>query len=211
MAQFFRYKNVISKLKDMKKVILSVLVFVVTQTLLGQETVKSEGNFGIKGGLNYSTVTKGDFDEGPDPRTSFYVGFYGEIPLVENVFSIQPEFIYSRQGFENNFTLLGDNYKTIYKIDYINMPILAKIYLGKTLAIEAGPQFGIKVNENIETDDSSTETNDVNSFDTALAAGISLNFESVFLSGRYTYSLNEVVKDSNAKNSVFQIGIGFKF
>jgi hypothetical protein len=196
----------------MKKVILSVVVFILSQTLLGQETnTKSGGNFGIKGGLNYSTVTQGDFDEGPDPRTSFNIGFFGEIPLIENVFSIQPEFIYSRQGFENNYTILGSNYKTTYKIDYINMPILAKIYLGKTFAIEAGPQFGLKINENIETDDTSTDRNDVNSFDTALAAGISLNFDDMFVSGRYTYSLNEVVKDSNAKNSVFQVGIGFKF
>lgn len=211
MAQFFRSKSVIIKLINMKRVILSVVVFIISQTLLGQETAKSDSNFGIKGGLNYSTVTKGDFDEGPDPRTSFYVGFFGEIPLVENVFSIQPEFIYSRQGFENNFTILGTNYKTTYKIDYINVPILAKIYLGKTFAIEAGPQFGLKINENVESDDSSSDRNDVNSFDTAIAGGISLNFESMFISGRYTYSLNEVVKDSNAKNSVFQVGIGFKF
>jgi len=196
----------------MKKAILSVVVFILSQTLLGQETTtKSESNFGVKGGLNYATVTQGDFDEGPDPRTSFHIGFFGEIPIVTNVFSIQPEFIYSRQGFENNFNLLGTNYKTIYEIDYINMPILAKIYLGKTLALEAGPQFGLKINESIETDNSSSETNEVNAFDTALAAGISLNFDSVFLFGRYTYSLNEVVKNSDAKNSVFQVGIGFKF
>lgn len=195
----------------MKKVILSVLFLIVTQSLLSQENSNNDGSFGIKGGLNYSTVTKGDFDEGLDPRTSFYLGFFGEIPLVENVFSIQPEFIYSRQGFENNFSLLGNNYKTTYKIDYINMPILAKIYLGDVFAIEAGPQFGLKINENIESDNSTTETNDVNSFDTALAGGISLNFDDIFISGRYTYSLNEVVKDSNAKNSVFQVGLGFKF
>ncbi len=195
----------------MKKVILSVIIFMASQTLIGQETTKSEGNFGIKGGLNYSTVTQGDFDEGLDPRTSFYVGFFGEIPLIDDIFSIQPEFIYSRQGFENNFSFLGTNYKTIYKIDYINMPILAKLYLGKTLALEAGPQFGLKINENIESDNSSTETDDVNAFDTALAGGISLNFDSVIISGRYTYSLNEVVKNSDAKNSVFQVGIGFKF
>ena len=91
------------------------------------------------------------------------------------------------------------------------MPILAKLYIGKTLALEAGPQFGLKINENIESDNSSTETNDVNAFDTALSGGISLNFDAVFISGRYTYSLNEVVKDSDAKNSVFQVGIGFKF
>ncbi|MFY8068639.1 MAG: porin family protein [Flavobacterium sp.] len=195
----------------MKKVILSVVIFMASQALIGQESTKSEGSFGIKGGLNYSTVTQGNFDEGLDPRTSFHIGFFGEIPLIDNVFSIQPEFIYSRQGFENNFSFLGTNYKTTYKIDYINMPILAKLYLGKTLALEAGPQFGLKINENIESDNSSTETNDVNAFDTALAGGISLNFDAVFISGRYTYSLNEVVKDSDAKNSVFQVGIGFKF
>lgn len=195
----------------MKKVILSVVIFMASQALIGQESTKSEGSFGIKGGLNYSTVTQGNFDEGLDPRTSFHIGFFGEIPLIDNVFSIQPEFIYSRQGFENNFSFLGTNYKTTYKIDYINMPILAKLYIGKTLALEAGPQFGLKINENIESDNSSTETNDVNAFDTALAGGISLNFDAVFISGRYTYSLNEVVKDSDAKNSVFQVGIGFKF
>lgn len=195
----------------MKKVILLVLVFIGTQNVIGQEKTKSEGSFGIKGGLNYSTVTQGDFDEGPDPRTSFHIGFFSEIPLIDKVFSIQPEFIYSRQGFENNFTILGNNYKTTYKIDYINVPVLAKIYLGETFAIEAGPQFGLKINENVETDNSTSETNDVNAFDTALAAGVSLNFDSVFISGRYTYSLNEVVKDSNAKNSVFQVGLGFKF
>ena len=60
----------------MKKVILSVVVFIISQTLLGQETTtKSESNFGIKGGLNYSTVTQGDFDEGSDPRTSFTLDF----------------------------------------------------------------------------------------------------------------------------------------
>ena len=195
----------------MKKVILSVVIFMASQALIGQESTKSEGSFGIKGGLNYSTVTQGNFDEGLDPRTSFHIGFFGEIPLIDNVFSIQPEFIYSRQGFENNFSFLGTNYKTTYKIDYINMPILAKLYIGKTLALEAGPQFGLKINENIESDNSSTETNDVNAFDTALSGGISLNFDAVFISGRYTYSLNEVVKDSDAKNSVFQVGIGFKF
>lgn len=194
----------------MKKAFVLVIIAFTGMQLSAQETTKKDGDFGIKGGLNYSTVTKGDFDEGPDPRTSFHIGFFGEIPLIDNVFSIQPEFIYSRQGFENNFTFLGNNYKTTYKIDYINMPILAKIYLGKTLSIEAGPQFGLKINENIETNNSSAESNDVKAFDTALAAGVSLNFEGMFISGRYTYSLNEVVENSNAKNSVFQIGIGFK-
>ncbi|MEW5675099.1 porin family protein [Flavobacterium enshiense] len=182
----------------------------VTTTVSAQE--KNGSSFGIKGGLNYSTITKGDFDEGPDPRTSFHIGFVGEIPLINNVLAIQPEVLYSRQGFEINQNILGTNYETQYKLDYINMPVLAKIYLGKAFSIEAGPQFGLKIGEKYESDNSVTETNDVNNLDTAIAAGLSFNFNSgLFLTGRYTQSLNEVVKDSGSKNQVFQAGLGFKF
>lgn len=166
---------------------------------------------GIKGGLNYSTITSGDFSEGADPRASYYVGFFGEIPIINRVFSIQPEIIYSRQGFETNYTFLGRNYNEEYRIDYINIPVLAKIHIGKVFAIEGGPQFGFKINEKIKTENNSTPNNDINSFDTALAGGISFGFDNFLISGRYTYSLNEVVKNSDAKNSVFQVGVGFIF
>ncbi|MGX7666876.1 porin family protein [Flavobacterium pedocola] len=188
------------------------LVLFVSALGQAQDKNPSNSSFGIKGGLNYSTITKGDFDEGPDPRTSFHIGFVGEIPIVDNVFAIQPEVLYSRQGFEINQTVLGTNYETQYKLDYINVPVLAKIYLGRAFSIEAGPQFGLKVGEKYENEDSSVETNDVNDFDTAIAAGVSLNFPGgLFLTGRFTQSFNEVIKDSGSKNQVFQAGLGFKF
>ncbi|WP_313804599.1 porin family protein [Flavobacterium sp.] len=194
------------------KFLFAGIILTTTATLTAQDKNSGNSSFGIKGGLNYSTITKGDFDEGPDPRTSFYLGFVGEIPVVENVFSIQPEVLYSRQGFEVNQTILGTNYKTEYKLDYINVPVLAKIHLGKVFSIEAGPQFGLKISEKYENEDSSIETDDVNEFDTALAAGVSLNFDGgFFISGRFTQSLNEVVKDSGSKNQVIQAGVGFKF
>ncbi|CAM4418997.1 porin family protein [Flavobacterium terrigena] len=196
----------------MKNVILLLTSFI-SVTAFSQEEVKSssDARFGIKGGLNYSTVTKGDFEEGLDPRTSFYIGFVSEIPLVGRILHLQPEMIYSRQGFESNYSFLGENYNDVYQVDYINIPVLLKLYAGNTLSFEFGPQFGLKVNEKIVRNDSEVEENDINSFDTALAGGVSLNFDKFFLSGRYTYSLNEIIKDSNSKNSVFQIGGGFRF
>lgn len=192
--------------------LLAGLVLSAATTATAQDKGKTGSSFGIKGGLNYATITKGDFNEGPDPRTSFHLGFVGEIPVVENVFAIQPEVLYSRQGFEINQTILGVNYQTDYKLDYINVPVLAKIYLGKALSIEAGPQFGLKISEKYENDDSSIETNEVNEFDTAIAAGLSFNFSGgIFITGRFTQSLNEVVKDSGSKNQVFQAGLGVKF
>lgn len=196
----------------MKKVILFVTAFISLASFSQEETKSaSDAKFGFKGGLNYSTVTKGNFEEGLDPRTSFYLGFVGEIPLAANVIYLQPEMVYSRQGFENNYTFLGSNYTEEYQIDYMNFPILLKMYLGNTIAIEAGPQFGLKINERVVDNNSEVDRNDINAFDTALAGGVSLNFDDFFLSGRYTYSFNEIIKDSNSKNSVFQIGVGFKF
>ena len=196
----------------MKKVILLLTSFF-SVTAFSQEEVKSssDAKFGIKGGLNYATVTKGDFEDGLDPRTSFYIGFVSEIPLVANAISLQPEMLYSRQGFENNFVLLGTDYKEEYQVDYINIPVLLKLHVGKTLSFEVGPQFGLKINEKVVRNNSEVEVDNINAFDTALAGGVSLNFKEFFISGRYTYSLNEIIEDSNSKNSVFQIGAGFRF
>ncbi|MES2863532.1 MAG: porin family protein [Bacteroidota bacterium] len=196
----------------MKKVILLLTAFISVTAFSQEETKSSSGaKFGIKGGLNYSTVTKGDFEEGLDPRTSFHIGFVGEIPLVGNSLALQPEILYSRQGFENNFVFLGTNYKDEYQIDYINVPILLKLYAGNVLSFEVGPQFGLKINEKVVSNNSEVERDGINEFDTALAGGVTLNFSEFFLTGRYTYSLNEIIEDSNSKNSVFQIGAGFRF
>ncbi|KIX22099.1 hypothetical protein SY27_05385 [Flavobacterium sp. 316] len=181
------------------------------QSSVSSPSSDNKGTYGIKGGLNFSTITKGNFDEGADPRTSYYIGFFSEIPLINKVLSLQPEVLYSRQGFETNFRLLGTNYKQEYRIDYINVPVLAKIHLGRVLAVEAGPQFGFKINEKIKSENSTSTNDDVNSFDTALAAGLSLKIDDFLISGRYTYSFNEVIKNTDSKNSVFQIGIGFYF
>ncbi|MES2812085.1 MAG: porin family protein [Bacteroidota bacterium] len=195
------------------KILLSGFLFIFFSTsVLAQDNSSSESTFGIKGGLNYSTVSKGNFDEGPDPRTSFHIGFVGEVPLVPKVFSLQPEMLYSRQGFENTVQpIVGSSYKVTYKVDYLNLPILAKLHLGKVFSIEAGPQFGFKVSEKVETDNNDAiPEDDVNNFDTAIAGGVSCNFNGTFINARFTQSLNEVVKDSGSKNMVFQIGIGFK-
>lgn len=196
----------------MKKVILLLTSFI-SAMAFSQEVSRnaSDARFGFKGGLNYSTVTKGDFEEGLNPRTSFHIGFVSEIPLLGKVIYLQPEMLYSRQGFESNYVFLGTNFTEEYQVDYINAPILLKLYLGNTLSFEVGPQFGLKINEKVVRNNSEVEVDNINEFDTALAAGATLNFDRFFLSGRYTHSLNEIIEDSNSKNSVFQIGVGFKF
>lgn len=196
-------------MKTLRLLLASIVFTAVSTTAIAQD---SKNSISIKGGLNYTTITKGDFEEGPDPRASFHIGLAGEISLIPKVFSIQPEAIYSRQGFEYD-NLFGNRMQ--YKLDYINFPVLAKVYIIKELSIEAGPQFGLKVSEKVDykgENNTPPQENNYNNFDTALAGGLSFNFSNgVFLTARYTQSLNEVIKDTGAKNKVFQAGIGFKF
>lgn len=195
-------------MKTVRLLLAGTFLLAVSLTATAQD---SGSKIGIKGGLNYSTVTQGKFEEGPDPRTGFHLGLVGEIPLAK-IFAIQPEILYSRQGFEYD-NLLGDRMQ--YKLDYINVPVLAKVYLFKGLSLEAGPQFGFKISEKVDykgENNAPPEEDNYNSFDTALAGGLSFNFPGgFFITGRYTQSLNEVIKDSDAKNKVFQAGVGFKF
>jgi len=170
--------------------------------------------FSAKGGFNFATATKGAGENPPDARTSIYLGGAVEIPVVKNIFSAQAEVLYSRQGFERNYSYLGEEYQTLYKLDYINIPLLAKYYVLKGFSLEAGPQFSFLINDKIgnSLDDEERKNEEINNFDMGLAAGITFQFNSgLFINGRYNHGFKEIFKDSEGKNMVIQFGLGYKF
>lgn len=170
---------------------------------------------GIKAGLNFATVSQGNLKKAPDARSGFYIGIIYELPIIDDVFSVQPEILYSQQGFEKKYTYLGERHTSSYKVDYINIPIVARYYVVRGFSLEVGPQFSYKLNENInkeETDTEFTDSNEINDFDFGIIAGLTFQFESgFFVSGRYNRSFTEIIKESKAKNTVIQLGIGYKF
>ncbi|MCM4161190.1 PorT family protein [Antarcticibacterium flavum] len=209
----------------MKKslLLIAIALFGFT-TMQAQEYVM----FGAKGGVNFSTFS-GDgvnaFND-PDGRTSFHLGLIAEIPLSER-FSIQPEVLYSGQGYDiadrNNANDIE------YQLDYINVPVIAKVYLTEGLALEAGPQVGFLVNSEIDGNPSSTndefsvslDEEQFNTVDFSVALGASYKFRGgFFVNGRYNIGLTDIYDDSfrnnifsgaDAKHSVIQAGIGFMF
>ena len=173
-------------------------------------------SFGVKGGVNFATITGDDF-ESPDSRTSFHVGVLAEFPLAD-IFSIQAEALYSGQGFKTNIDggLLGGDGDIEYQLDYINVPVLAKVYIIEGLSVEVGPQFSFKVNEEFDADPSDDpgdyDLDEAEDFEFGAAAGLTFQTDmGLFASGRYNIGLTDIIKDVDAKNSVFQIGIGYKF
>lgn len=166
-------------------------------------------SFGIKGGVNLATVTGSDFDS-PDSRTSFHVGLVGEVPIAD-ILSIQAEVLYSGQGFD--FRPLPGGDKAEFQLDYINVPVLAKVYVFKGLSLEVGPQFGFLVNEKIDfKSGNDIDLDDAKKFDFGVAGGLTFQTDmGLFASGRYVYGVTNIYDDVNIKNSVFQIGLGYKF
>ena len=156
---------------------------------------------GVRAGLNIATVTGDGFGD-TKPLTGFYAGVFKEITIVPELFFLQPELQYSMQGFKSE--------DTNYSIGYINIPVLAKVYIMKTISLEAGPQIGFKINDNFP--EVAGEETKIETFDTALVGGLGFNFPmGLSLNARYALGLSEIVKDSDAKNQVIQLGAAFKF
>ena len=106
-----------------------------------------------------------------------------------------------------------------WKLDYLNIPIVANFYVWKGLAIKAGLQPGFKLSSKEEGELGGKRTtfnldDEVNNFDVAVPLGISYDFGHLVLDARYTIGLKRILKDKSdldCKNITFQIGLGYKF
>ncbi len=193
----------------MKKQILILAIILTSITTFAQTKVQ----FGVRGGLNLSTVVGEDEDfESPDGRASFYGGLVVEAPITGR-FSLQAEAFYSGQGFEISDR---DRDDAQFQVDYIQVPILAKVRIIKGLSAMAGGQLGFKINEEIDNDPfengGDTETDIFEDYDLQLTGGAEYKFDNgFFVQARVAYGVTEIIEDSEVHNFVFSTGIGFMF
>src|SRR5690606_21683544 len=122
-------------------------LFILSATLTTQAQAQ-HSNAGIKGGYNLAAVSF-DGDAKTGQRHGFHIGFYGESFISEST-SIQIEVLYSQQGYE----LRDDSGTFTQKLDYINLPLLLKLYPDDNFFVEVGPQVGLAISHK-ETFDSS--------------------------------------------------------
>lgn len=196
----------------MKKIILTVVMVFTLGFVNAQE--KADMAFGVKGGLNISTITNADVD-GVNSKSlvGFHVGFFGEF-MVSNKFAIQPEVLYSAQGTELEFEgISGD-----LKLDYITIPVMAKYYVADAFSLELGPQIGFLVSAKAKSGGESEDVKDeLKSTDVSLNFGLGYDITQNFMIGaRYSLGLTRlqdelIPGEDESKNSVFQISVGYKF
>ena len=172
----------------MKKLLLMAAVMLSSVGAFAQHAV---GSFTLqpKVGINIANITNnGDYGKA---RVDFAGGLEGEYQATD---------IFSLRGY----TISGDSWKP----SYLNIPVLANVYVVPGLAVKLGVQPGFMVDKD--------DAKDVNTFDLSIPVGLSYEYNNFVLDGRYNWGVTKINKHSlkgadDTRNSVFQITLGYKF
>ena len=197
--------------------------------------------FGIKGGVNYSSVTGGEKNTifgDPDYKTSYHFGVVGLYELDSDGFlGIKPEVLYSSKGYQLNTKFdneLGGTTDLEQKtnINYISVPVLLNINAGP-IFFELGPEAAFLTAVTDETkvdkrdkngnkiDDSKKEfaadKSQFSGFDFGYVAGLGVQLPMGLGIGlRYNGGFMSLLdrKDTvnkNVKNSNFMLSLNYMF
>lgn len=191
----------------MKKFVLILLGI-----LIGLPTLQAQENFriGAKGGVNLANIV-GEGHSG-DLRTSFHLGMLAEIPLSEK-FYFGPEILYSSQGSKNR-----------YKLDYIQIPLMAGYYITEGLIVDVGPQIGFLTSSKVDVlvaGDNIHLKDYLSNFEYGVNFGLGVKLGNGFLfQGRYNLGLANIFDDLKIgfndydyeeTNRVIQFSLGYMF
>lgn len=141
----------------------------------------------------------------------YHLGGYLTIGLGQKL-SIQPEVLFNQ--FETD---TSSRFSSIYqfnkmdniKLNYLSIPILVNYNLGKSIALQAGPQFGILIDQNKNLLQNGREA--FKSGDFSMVGGLQLKLLSFRLYGRYVVGLTDIsnIGDSDKwKSQSVQLGVG---
>ncbi len=177
----------------MKKITLLVVAILISASGFSQKI-----DLGVKAGVNFATLS--DVEGGPSNKTGFQAGIFAALKLGDKI-GVQGDVLYSQQGAEFSATK--------FDITYVNIPIVLKYYVFGGLNIQAGPQFGIVVDDNIKDIEATleAETTDISG---VVGLGYDLPF-GLRVDGRYNIGFTDVIKDVKGKNAVITLAVGYSF
>lgn len=168
---------------------------------------------GIKGGANITKVDGKAFRD--EFKYGYHLGGFAEIGLGGKL-SIQPEVLWNQyqtrvdSSFKNVYqdATSFSNYKDV-KLDYLTIPLLLNYKVGSLLTLQAGPQYGILINQSQNLIENGKDAFKDGEF--SMVGGAVINISKLRLTGRYLVGLNNIsdISDQNKwKNQGFQLSVG---
>ena len=201
----------------MKKLILGIALFG------GLSAANAQIDLGVKGGLNFSTLS-GDskklYDDQTKFRTDFYVGGYANYKVTDQI-SFQPELLYSKQGAG---VKTNNNSNTKIVTHNINIPLMGRYEIMEGLNVEFGPQLGFLVSAKAKSEEGKTDTkvkvtDNFKTFDFGLNFGAGYKVtDELEINARFTKGLSNINNvfpagmNDNYKitNTYFSVGVAYK-
>ncbi len=196
-----------------------VCMLMAAGTAMAQKTF----TFGPKVGVDYTHRWGKNIND--ESALNFQAGVFMEYRF-NSKFAIAPEVVFATHARPKrewkDWWLSEEPTRDItstYQTNYINIPVMFKYYVTKSLSIDLGPQLGLKVYDKCtdKWEDSNGHWDEKynmshRSVDFGLGLGATYNFsEKVFVQLRYTLGLLPLYEDSNARNGNAQLSIGYRF
>ncbi len=176
---------------------------------------------GVRGGLNWSTLTQSDLDF----KAGFYAGAFGNIGLTR-FYSLQPEISFSKQGgqgaihreigYNQNGYPVTEQVSDHVDLHYVSLSLINKFTFMDRFGIQVGPVLDFNTSSNVPLN-SDLDVGVSFGLFFNVAKGLSVEarvkqgFVDVIESGQY-HELEGwyLFEDFNA-NTVFQIGLSYQF
>lgn len=210
-------------MKSNRLMILTALFSLFCLASFGQGPGKKEKvlktKFGLKAGVNLANIKNGQtsLNFSPGMKTDFQAGamlnmHFGKriegSPVGTGKFGIQPELLYSRQGF----TVNGES----INLDFVTLPVMAKYYMTEKFNIGVGPYVGYLLSSAPNSsviDGAQINLSDLKgSIDVGMGAGI--GYETTFglsVEARYNLGMSDMAKNLKWQNNVIAFSLGWLF
>jgi hypothetical protein len=159
-------------------------------------------HFGIEAGEDSASFSGSDASQISSSRTGLIGGAFASLGFGD--LAIQPEVFYIRKGSQTS------DGKGSFEVDYIEVPVLAKFYLGVPVlnpALLIGPYAAFntlaQAQNGIITNPTSTDWGGM--------VGAEISVDALSLSARWEVSLTNVTTDTNIQNRSFDLLLGYSF
>jgi hypothetical protein len=165
---------------------------------------------GIKVGQNLTSVNSVAVDR---HAASYHGGLTFQIGLTDKI-SLVPEVLLSQTKLSTNpsiMDVLGDNSlkPETYHLNYLMIPLLVQVKPFPILALHAGPQYGILIDQSKDGKENAQLAFKQGEF--SFVGGAKVNLGGFFLYGRYVVGLQDISELQNQakwKTTQWQLGLG---
>jgi hypothetical protein len=188
----------------MKTKLLSFIIFLFISSSLFSQGL----SFGIKGGATMGKISGQAFKD--QFTLGYHVGAFATIGSGK--IAIQPEVLFSQVNVDtaSNFSQVYQfNNVSKVKLQQLLIPILLNINLNKIITLQAGPQFGILIDNNKSFLQNGKDA--FKSGDFSMVAGVQLHLLKFRVYGRFVgglTDLNNIQSSDTWKTTAIQLGVG---